>query len=157
MKELYGVLCLFIMIIFSFFDFSRDIFQMLPVFSVSTSRTPPLAARPTPRQSPRNGEHTPFPADSIGASRLIILHQRPDIRQQPDLNMPDIKIILHTWRHPYKVTSSDFLAMQPRTASATMERKHSCAWSSVSDWIRMSWITRISINACTVIMENGIW
>lgn len=39
-----------------------------------------------------------FPADSIGASRLIILHQRPDIRQQPDLNMPDIKIILHTWR-----------------------------------------------------------
>ena len=43
-----------------------------------------------------------FPADSIGASRLIILHQRPDIRQQPDLNMPDIKIILHTWRHPYK-------------------------------------------------------
>ena len=102
MKELYGVLCLFIMIIFSFFDFSRDIFQMLPVFSVSTSRTPPLAARPTPRQSPRNGEHTPFPADSIGASRLIILHQRPDIRQQPDLNMPDIKIILHTWRHPYK-------------------------------------------------------
>jgi hypothetical protein len=27
-----------------------------------------------------------FPADSLGASRLIILHQRPDIRQQPDLN-----------------------------------------------------------------------
>ncbi len=45
-----------------------------------------------------------FPADSIGASRPIILHQRPDIRQQPDLNMPDIKIILHTWRHPYKVS-----------------------------------------------------
>ena len=24
------------------------------------------------------------------------------IKQQYDLNMPDIKIILHTWRHPYK-------------------------------------------------------
>ncbi|MDR7926066.1 cupin domain-containing protein [Acidithiobacillus thiooxidans] len=56
-----------------------------------------------------------------------------------------------------QVTSSVFLAMQPRTASSTMGRKHSSAWSSVSAWIRTSRITRTSINACTVIMGNGIW
>lgn len=43
-----------------------------------------------------------FLADFIRASRLNVLHQRPDIRLQPDLNMSDIAILLHTWRHPYK-------------------------------------------------------
>ena len=62
-----------------------------------------------------------FLADFIRASRLNVMHQRPDIRLQPDLNMSDIAILLHTWRHPYKSFS-----LVPRSGKRSEEWRAVC-------------------------------
>ena len=87
-----------------------------------------------------------FPADSIGASRLIILHQRPDIRQQPDLNMPDIKIILHTWRHPYKVIDCLYPVFPTLYQWVAM---------SVGYWISVQYSTLMG-DQLMMLMENSL-